>query len=168
MIGNPYGMDMGMGGHRGRKRVIDGSVEKVVERRQRRMIKNRESAARSRARKQAYTVELEAELNQLKEENSQLKQALVELQRKRKQQVECRGSPNKGTVQGAQGEGESEADDKELELSNVIDSKNDTQRKLEHQWLLLQEGSRIYRISLTFNFNCIIGGNVITQQLCKV
>ena len=41
-----------MGGMRGRKRIIDGPVERVVERRQRRMIKNRESAARSRARKQ--------------------------------------------------------------------------------------------------------------------
>lgn len=38
------------GGFRGRK--SSGAVEKVIERRQRRMIKNRESAARSRARKQ--------------------------------------------------------------------------------------------------------------------
>ncbi|XP_016459063.2 protein ABSCISIC ACID-INSENSITIVE 5-like isoform X1 [Nicotiana tabacum] len=82
--GGQYGLEMGMRG--GRKRIIDGPVEKVVERRQRRMIKNRESAARSRARKQAYTVELEAELNQLKEENAHLKQALAELERKRKQQ----------------------------------------------------------------------------------
>ncbi|KAG5083942.1 hypothetical protein JHK84_053980 [Glycine max] len=82
--GGQFGLDMG--GLRGRKRVVDGPVEKVVERRQRRMIKNRESAARSRARKQAYTVELEAELNQLREENSQLKQALAELERGRKQQ----------------------------------------------------------------------------------
>ncbi|CAK9134542.1 unnamed protein product [Ilex paraguariensis] len=82
---NQHGLDMG-GMRGGRKRIIDGPVEKVVERRQRRMIKNRESAARSRARKQAYTVELEAELNQLKEENAQLKQALAELERKRKQQ----------------------------------------------------------------------------------
>ncbi|KAF5954015.1 hypothetical protein HYC85_006871 [Camellia sinensis] len=73
---NQFGMDMG-GMRGGRKRIIDGPVEKVVERRQRRMIKNRESAARSRARKQAYTVELEAELNQLKEENAQLKQTLI-------------------------------------------------------------------------------------------
>lgn len=43
---SPY---MFNGGVRGRK---SGTVEKVVERRQRRMIKNRESAARSRARKQ--------------------------------------------------------------------------------------------------------------------
>ncbi|KAK4432553.1 protein ABSCISIC ACID-INSENSITIVE 5 [Sesamum alatum] len=83
--GNQYGLDMG-GVRGGRKRIVDGPVEKVVERRQRRMIKNRESAARSRARKQAYTVELEAELNQLKEENAHLKHALAELERKRKQQ----------------------------------------------------------------------------------
>ncbi|MED6218132.1 hypothetical protein PIB30_024178 [Stylosanthes scabra] len=79
-----FGVDMGV--LRGRKRMVDGPVEKVVERRQRRMIKNRESAARSRARKQAYTVELEAELNQLREENAQLKQALAEFERRRKQQ----------------------------------------------------------------------------------
>ncbi|XP_048127341.1 protein ABSCISIC ACID-INSENSITIVE 5 [Rhodamnia argentea] len=83
--GGQFGMEMG-GARGGRKRIIDGPVDKVVERRQRRMIKNRESAARSRARKQAYTVELEAELNQLKEENAHLKQALAELERKRKQQ----------------------------------------------------------------------------------
>ncbi|KAM6568557.1 hypothetical protein CsatB_016542 [Cannabis sativa] len=82
--GNQFGLDIG--GMRGRKRSHDGPVEKVVERRQRRMIKNRESAARSRARKQAYTVELEAELNQLREENAHLKQALEELERKQKQQ----------------------------------------------------------------------------------
>ncbi|CAL9048741.1 unnamed protein product [Musa banksii] len=97
----------------GRKRPGDGeTVDKVVERRQRRMIKNRESAARSRARKQvhflsstellshhvrhintasaepviltnkmqyaqAYTVELEAELNVLKEENARLREEQV-------------------------------------------------------------------------------------------
>nr|QIM55872.1 abscisic acid insensitive 5 protein [Morus alba] len=82
--GSQFGLDIRA--LRGRKRIIDGPVEKVVERRQRRMIKNRESAARSRARKQAYTVELEAELNQLREENTHLKQALAELERKQKQQ----------------------------------------------------------------------------------
>ncbi|XP_057440595.1 protein ABSCISIC ACID-INSENSITIVE 5 [Lotus japonicus] len=82
--GGQFGLDMS--GLRGRKRLVDGPVEKVVERRQRRMIKNRESAARSRARKQAYTVELEAELNILREENNQLKQALAELERRRRQQ----------------------------------------------------------------------------------
>ncbi|CAI9780219.1 unnamed protein product [Fraxinus pennsylvanica] len=82
---NQHGSDMsGIKG--GRKRNRDGQVERVVERRQRRMIKNRESAARSRARKQAYTVELEAELKQLKEENAHLQQALAKLERKKKQQ----------------------------------------------------------------------------------
>ncbi|XP_074350947.1 protein ABSCISIC ACID-INSENSITIVE 5-like isoform X2 [Apium graveolens] len=57
----------------GRKRLIDGPGERVVERRQKRMIKNRESAARSRA----YTIELEAELNQLKDENAYLRQRLT-------------------------------------------------------------------------------------------
>ncbi|KAK6139976.1 hypothetical protein DH2020_026289 [Rehmannia glutinosa] len=92
--GNQFGLDIG-GMRGGRKRIIDGPVEKVVERRQRRMIKNRESAARSRARKQAYTVELEAELNQLKEENAQLKQSLAEFERKRKQKYyeETRAEP---------------------------------------------------------------------------
>ncbi|XP_027363242.1 protein ABSCISIC ACID-INSENSITIVE 5 [Abrus precatorius] len=88
--GGQFGMEMGV--LRGRKRGLDGPVEKVVERRQRRMIKNRESAARSRARKQAYTVELEAELNQLKEENAQLKLAMAELERRRKQQCSEEGN----------------------------------------------------------------------------
>ncbi|KAL6532841.1 ABSCISIC ACID-INSENSITIVE 5-like protein 2 [Orobanche gracilis] len=48
-------------------------VEKSVERRQKRMIKNRESAARSRARKQAYTNDLEYKVSRLKEENKRLK-----------------------------------------------------------------------------------------------
>ncbi|CAM6016648.1 unnamed protein product [Sphagnum balticum] len=59
----------------GRKRGLDSRpAEKIVERRQKRMIKNRESAARSRARKQAYTVELEEEVSQLKEENKRLRE----------------------------------------------------------------------------------------------
>ncbi|XP_042485631.1 ABSCISIC ACID-INSENSITIVE 5-like protein 2 isoform X2 [Macadamia integrifolia] len=58
----------------GRKRVAPGDViEKTVERRQKRMIKNRESAARSRARKQAYTNELENKVSRLEEENERLK-----------------------------------------------------------------------------------------------
>eukprot|EP00850_Spirogloea_muscicola_P008775 SM000047S16914 [mRNA] locus=s47:708051:709774:+ [translate_table: standard] len=56
--------------------------ERTGEQRQKRMIKNRESAARSRARKQAYTVELEAEVTQLKEENMRLLQAKEELERR--------------------------------------------------------------------------------------
>ncbi|KAI4348533.1 hypothetical protein L6164_009246 [Bauhinia variegata] len=58
----------------GRKRVASGGVvEKTVERRQKRMIKNRESAARSRARKQAYTQELEIKVSRLEEENEMLR-----------------------------------------------------------------------------------------------
>lgn len=58
----------------GRKRGAPGDVvEKTVERRQKRMIKNRESAARSRARKQAYTHELENKVSRLEEENARLK-----------------------------------------------------------------------------------------------
>ncbi|XP_076930168.1 ABSCISIC ACID-INSENSITIVE 5-like protein 4 isoform X1 [Bidens hawaiensis] len=57
-------------GEGGRK--SNATLEKVVERRRRRMIKNRESAARSRARKQAYTLELEAEVAKLKEINNEL------------------------------------------------------------------------------------------------
>ncbi|XP_068661816.1 protein ABSCISIC ACID-INSENSITIVE 5-like [Aristolochia californica] len=90
---SPLSSDIGqaeMGGMRsGRKRIFDGPIEKVVERRQRRMIKNRESAARSRARKQAYTVELEAELNHLKEENTQLRREMEELVDKRRRRTEA-------------------------------------------------------------------------------
>uniref|UniRef100_A0A0E0L432 BZIP domain-containing protein n=1 Tax=Oryza punctata TaxID=4537 RepID=A0A0E0L432_ORYPU len=58
----------------GRKRGATGEIaDKLVERRQKRMIKNRESAARSRARKQAYTNELENKVSRLKEENERLK-----------------------------------------------------------------------------------------------
>lgn len=77
---SPY---MFNGGVRGRK---SGTVEKVVERRQRRMIKNRESAARSRARKQAYTVELEAEVAKLKEENEELQRKQAKIMEMQKNQ----------------------------------------------------------------------------------
>ncbi|KAG8099053.1 hypothetical protein GUJ93_ZPchr0013g37054 [Zizania palustris] len=90
----------------GRKRGAaagDGVVEKTVERRQKRMIKNRESAARSRARKQvkfhqicrikmrpllicsaamsqAYTNELENKISRLEEENEHLREQLKKLE----------------------------------------------------------------------------------------
>ncbi|KAK6934036.1 Basic-leucine zipper domain [Dillenia turbinata] len=58
----------------GRKRSTpDNIIGKTVERRQKRMIKNRESAARSRARKQAYTNELENKVSRLEEENERLR-----------------------------------------------------------------------------------------------
>ncbi|XP_051142045.1 ABSCISIC ACID-INSENSITIVE 5-like protein 2 [Andrographis paniculata] len=64
-----------------RKRVApDDVAEKSVERRQKRMIKNRESAARSRARKQAYTNELENKIMRLEEENERLRR-LQELEK---------------------------------------------------------------------------------------
>uniref|UniRef100_UPI001CB98D75 bZIP transcription factor 23-like n=1 Tax=Erigeron canadensis TaxID=72917 RepID=UPI001CB98D75 len=47
-------------------------LERVIQRRSKRMIKNRESAARSRARKQEYTSNLEAEVAKLKEINHAL------------------------------------------------------------------------------------------------
>ncbi|MED6197636.1 Alpha-L-arabinofuranosidase [Stylosanthes scabra] len=69
--------------NRGRK---CSAIEKVVERRQRRMIKNRESAARSRARKQAYTFELEAEVQKLKEINKELQKKQEEIMEMQKNQ----------------------------------------------------------------------------------
>ncbi|CAO2822398.1 unnamed protein product [Amaranthus hypochondriacus] len=58
----------------GRKRHASGDVvERTVERRQKRMIKNRESAARSRARKQAYTHELENKVLRLEAEIERLR-----------------------------------------------------------------------------------------------
>ncbi|XP_024032874.1 protein FD isoform X1 [Morus notabilis] len=49
------------------------------DRRHKRMVKNRESAARSRARKQAYTNELELEADRLKEENQRLRKQLEQV-----------------------------------------------------------------------------------------
>ncbi|KAK4784374.1 hypothetical protein SAY86_018742 [Trapa natans] len=63
------------------------ALEKVVERRQRRMIKNRESAARSRARKQAYTLELEAEIAKLKELNQELQKKQDKFMEMQKNQI---------------------------------------------------------------------------------
>ncbi|KAK5774535.1 ABSCISIC ACID-INSENSITIVE 5-like protein 7 [Gossypium arboreum] len=71
----------------GRGRKCSAALEKVVERRQRRMIKNRESAARSRARKQAYTLELEAEVAKLKEINEELQKKQEEMMEMQKNQT---------------------------------------------------------------------------------
>ncbi|CAH8380029.1 unnamed protein product [Eruca vesicaria subsp. sativa] len=71
----------------GRGRKTGAVLEKVIERRQKRMIKNRESAARSRARKQAYTLELEAEVAQLKEQNEELQRKQIEIMEKQKKQL---------------------------------------------------------------------------------
>ncbi|PKU76078.1 ABSCISIC ACID-INSENSITIVE 5-like protein 2 [Dendrobium catenatum] len=62
----------------GPKRVAgEEMAEKALERRKKRMIKNRESAARSRIRKQAYTSELENIILRLEEENERLKKEKV-------------------------------------------------------------------------------------------
>ncbi|KAH6759098.1 hypothetical protein C2S51_019333 [Perilla frutescens var. frutescens] len=68
------GMDVGgLGRGRGRRSMsLLEPLDKVSQQRQRRMIKNRESAARSRERKQAYQVELESMAVRLEEENEQL------------------------------------------------------------------------------------------------
>ncbi|CAF2128136.1 ABSCISIC ACID-INSENSITIVE 5-like protein 7 [Brassica napus] len=76
-----------------RGRRSNTGVEKVIERRQRRKIKNRESAARSRARKQAYTLELEAEIEKLKKVNQELQRKQAEMMEMQKNEVnEPRGS----------------------------------------------------------------------------
>ncbi|KAF9601609.1 hypothetical protein IFM89_020525 [Coptis chinensis] len=67
------------GGGRGKRRAVLEPIDKVAQQRQRRMIKNRESAARSRERKQAYTVELESLVTQLEEENARLQKEQVKL-----------------------------------------------------------------------------------------
>ncbi|XP_055808109.1 ABSCISIC ACID-INSENSITIVE 5-like protein 7 isoform X2 [Solanum dulcamara] len=79
---SPYAVNEG-----GRGRRSCSSLEKVVERRRKRMIKNRESAARSRARKQAYTLELEAEVAKLKEINKELQEKQAEFIHMRKNQL---------------------------------------------------------------------------------
>ncbi|XP_037492756.1 bZIP transcription factor TRAB1 [Jatropha curcas] len=70
----------------GRGRKASAALDKVIERRHRRMIKNRESAARSRARKQAYTLELEAEVAKLKEMNQELQRKQEEIMEMQKNQ----------------------------------------------------------------------------------
>ncbi|OIT28345.1 abscisic acid-insensitive 5-like protein 1 [Nicotiana attenuata] len=79
-----------------RRRSSSVSLEAtVMEKRQRRMIKNRESAARSRARKQAYTAELEIELNRLREENEKLKLLVAQVATRRKDEEEKMKQPTK-------------------------------------------------------------------------
>ncbi|KAG8655661.1 hypothetical protein MANES_04G058300v8 [Manihot esculenta] len=70
-------------GRQKRRAVEEPPMDKATQQKQRRMIKNRESAARSRERKQAYTIELESLVTQLEEENSRLLREEVEQKKKR-------------------------------------------------------------------------------------
>ncbi|KAI3784565.1 hypothetical protein L1987_43666 [Smallanthus sonchifolius] len=69
-----------LGSNIGGMRILPATDRNGGDRRHKRMIKNRESAARSRARKQAYTNELENEVERLKEENVMLKRQQEQLQ----------------------------------------------------------------------------------------
>ncbi|XP_010494407.1 PREDICTED: G-box-binding factor 4-like [Camelina sativa] len=80
-----------VGGARGKRaRVMVEPLDKVAAQRQRRMIKNRESAARSRERKQAYQVELETLAAKLEEENELLSKEIEDKRKERYQKLmEC-------------------------------------------------------------------------------
>ncbi|XP_051139757.1 G-box-binding factor 4-like [Andrographis paniculata] len=83
------GMDVGgLGGGRGKRSLsLLEPLDKAALQRQRRMIKNRESAARSRERKQAYQVELETMAVRLEEENDRLLKEKEERRKKRLKQL---------------------------------------------------------------------------------
>ncbi|KAL4614687.1 hypothetical protein ACB092_07G071500 [Castanea dentata] len=80
----PVSVVGGGGGGRGKRRAIEEPLlDKATQQKQRRMIKNRESAARSRERKQAYTVELESLVTNLEEENAKLLKEEADHQKER-------------------------------------------------------------------------------------
>ncbi|KAG4998136.1 hypothetical protein JHK85_029575 [Glycine max] len=72
VIGFGNGVEVIECGRGKRSRPVLEQLDKAAQQRQRRMIKNRESAARSRERKQAYQVELESLAVKLEEENDKL------------------------------------------------------------------------------------------------
>ncbi|CAL9065681.1 bZIP transcription factor 12-like isoform X1 [Musa acuminata AAA Group] len=74
-------------GGRGKKRPMLDPVDRATLQRQKRMIKNRESAARSRERKQAYIAELESLVARLEQDKAQLLRSLEELKRTRFKQL---------------------------------------------------------------------------------
>ncbi|KAE8731814.1 G-box-binding factor 4 [Hibiscus syriacus] len=85
---DPMGSGGGAGGRRKRGRgVLMEPLDKAAQQRQRRMIKNRESAARSRERKQAYQVELESLAVKLEEENEWLLKEKAERTKERFKQL---------------------------------------------------------------------------------
>ncbi|KAM0917233.1 hypothetical protein ACQ4PT_009661 [Festuca glaucescens] len=89
------GAEGARGGGRGKKRQLMDPMDRAAMQRQKRMIKNRESAARSRERKQvggliinqgslqAYIAELESLVTQLEEENANLSKEQEEANQKR-------------------------------------------------------------------------------------
>lgn len=83
------GSGSGSGSGRGKRRstVEELPPDRASQQKQRRMIKNRESAARSRERKQAYTVELESLVTQLEEENARLLREEEETNKERLKQI---------------------------------------------------------------------------------
>ncbi|EOY16744.1 hypothetical protein QUC31_001185 [Theobroma cacao] len=86
VIGSGGGAGGGGRGKRGRGVLME-PLDKAAQQRQRRMIKNRESAARSRERKQAYQVELESLAVKLEEENEQLLKEKAERTKERFKQL---------------------------------------------------------------------------------
>ncbi|VVB07162.1 unnamed protein product [Arabis nemorensis] len=89
-FGNGFDVYGGGGGGttRGKRaRVMVEPLDKAAAQRQRRMIKNRESAARSRERKQAYQVELESLAAKLEEENEMLSKEIEEKRKERYQKL---------------------------------------------------------------------------------
>uniref|UniRef100_J3M7K0 BZIP domain-containing protein n=1 Tax=Oryza brachyantha TaxID=4533 RepID=J3M7K0_ORYBR len=88
--GTVGGGGRGSGAGRGRKRALMDPADRAAMQRQKRMIKNRESAARSRERKQAYIAELEAQVTELEEEHAQLLREQEEKNQKRlKEDANC-------------------------------------------------------------------------------
>ncbi|KAK4747639.1 hypothetical protein SAY87_014225 [Trapa incisa] len=75
----------GLGGKRGSPLLEP--LDRAAQQRQRRMIKNRESAARSRERKQAYQAKLESLAAKLEEENGRLLKEKAERTKERHKQL---------------------------------------------------------------------------------
>ncbi|KAL6848826.1 hypothetical protein ACP4OV_021409 [Aristida adscensionis] len=83
----------GGGGGRSRKRALTDPTDRAAMQRQKRMIKNRESAARSRDRRQAYVAELESQVTQLEEEQAQLIREQEERNEKRRKELMEKAAP---------------------------------------------------------------------------
>jgi hypothetical protein len=86
-IEDPTGDTPPRGGRQRRRKIDPEEVDDRTARQQKRMVKNRESAARSRARKQEYTAQLEVRVAQLEEQNRRLLEKVVR---------QCPPTPAKG------------------------------------------------------------------------